>query len=73
MSTTAALFDKVAEDFSRCDHIVLDEYQWMKRWNDIVLDMKSEEAAIFKGCMRRAINVVSNNEYLTKRRSSQSP
>jgi transposase len=47
--------------------IVLDEYHWMKRWNDIVLDMKSEEAAIFKGCMRRAINVVSNNEYLDKK------
>jgi hypothetical protein len=54
-----------AEDFSRCDHSVFDEYHWMKRWNDIVLDMKRRGFAIFKGWMRRATNVVSNNEYLT--------
>jgi hypothetical protein len=32
-----------------------------KRWNDIVLDMKTEEAQSSKD-LRRAINVVSNNE-----------
>ena len=47
--------------------IVQDEYHWMKRWNDIILDMKeSKEAVVFKGCMPRAINVVSNDEYRDK-------
>jgi hypothetical protein len=46
---------------------VLDEHHWMKRWNDIMLDMKSKEAAIFKGCMRRAINVVGDDECTDKK------
>jgi hypothetical protein len=47
--------------------IVLDVYPWMKRWNDIALDMKSKEAAIFRGCMCRAVNVVSKDEYENKK------
>jgi hypothetical protein len=47
--------------------IVLNAYHWMKRWNDITLDTKNKEAAIFKGCMRRAFNVVSNDEYEDKK------
>ena len=46
--------------------IALDEYHWIKRWDDIILDMKSKEAVIFKGYMPRAINAVSNDKYQDK-------
>ena len=56
--------------------IVQDEYHWMKKWNDITLDMKErKEAVVFKGCMPpRAINVVSNDKYQDKEKQLlQSP
>jgi hypothetical protein len=51
--------------------IVLDEYHWLGRWDNILLDKKSEEAAKFRGCIRRAINVVSNDEYQSKKDALQ--
>ena len=43
--------------------VKLDPFHYMKRWDVVLHDPNSEEAAIFRGLMRRAIFVVNNQEY----------
>ncbi len=47
--------------------VVLDKFHWHKRWDSILRDKKSPEARIFKGCIRRCISVVEDNEYKAKK------
>ena len=43
--------------------VKLDPLHYMKRWDAVLFDANSEEAAIFRGRMRRAMFVVDNEEF----------
>jgi hypothetical protein len=43
--------------------VKLDPFHWFQRWDQVLYDKKSEEAAIFRGLMRRAVMVCDNGEY----------
>ena len=43
--------------------VKLDPFHYMKRWDAVLYDPNSEEAAIFRGLMRRAKFIVNNDEF----------
>ena len=43
--------------------VKLDPFHYMKRWDVVLFDPSSEEGAIFRGLLRRAIFVVDTQEY----------
>jgi hypothetical protein len=43
--------------------ILLDPFHWFKRWDKLLLETQSEEASIFRGLMRRAVFVVTPEEF----------
>jgi hypothetical protein len=43
--------------------IKLDPFHWMRRWDAVLFDPNSEEAAIFRGLLRRSMFIVDNVEF----------
>jgi hypothetical protein len=51
------------EIFGTVCHVKLDSFHWFQRWDNVLYDINSEEAAIFRGLMRRAVKVCDDEEY----------
>jgi hypothetical protein len=43
--------------------VKLDQFHWIKRWDDVLYDPRSAEAGIFRTSMRRAVFVIENHEF----------
>jgi hypothetical protein len=49
--------------------IKLDPFHWMRRWDPVLVDPNSEEAAIFRGLLRRAMFIVDSDEFARAKRT----
>ena len=47
--------------------VLLDHFHWLKRWDPVLRDKKSSEAALFRNLMSRALLLVTRDEYNRKK------
>jgi hypothetical protein len=54
---------RLQDIFGTACHVKLDSFHWFQRWDTVLYDVNSEEAAVFRGLMRRAVKVCDDEEY----------
>ena len=59
--------NKIQQIFGANVLVLLDHFHWLKRWDPVLRDKKSAEAALFRVLMSRALLLVTRDEYNRKK------